>query len=68
MKCGNSKLFVISVNFIVAENKRKSINFLVFKLLSCKLSDKLKLLFGQNIRVFLFRNYSPLRIFSACAL
>ncbi len=68
MKCGNRKLFVISVNFVIAENKRKSIDFFTFEFLSCKLSDKLKLIFGQNIRVFLFRNYSPLRIFSACAL
>ncbi len=68
MKCGNREFFVIPVNFVITENKRKSIDFLFFQFFSCKLSDKLKLVLGQNIVDFFFRNYSPLRIFSACAL
>ncbi len=68
MECRNRKLFIIPVDFVIAENKRKSIDFFTAEFLSCKLPDKLKLVFGQIAGVFLFRNYSPLRIFSACAL
>ncbi len=60
VECGNRKLLVISVNFVIAENKRKCIDFLIAEFLSCKLPDKLKLLLGQNVGVFLFRSYSPL--------
>lgn len=68
MKCGNREFFVIPVDFVIAENKRKGIKLLVRKLFSCESADKLKLLIGQSVCFVFLRNYSPLFIFSACAL
>ncbi len=67
MQGRNCKFLIVPVNFIVAQNKRKRIKLFSAELFSCKLSDKFKLLIGQNI-LFFFRDYSPLLIFSACAL
>lgn len=64
MQGGNRKFLVIPVNFVIAENKRKCINFFSAEFFSCKLSDKRKFFIGQNV-LFFFRDYSPLLIFSA---
>ena len=64
----NREFLIISVNFVVTKNKRKRIDFFAFKFLSCKLPDEFKLVLGQSNNIFFFRNYSPLWIFSACAL
>ena len=60
MECGDREPFVIPVNFVIAENKRKSVKLLTAEFFPCKLPDKLQLLFGQKIGFFFFRNYSPL--------
>ncbi len=60
MKGGNCKSFVISVIFIVTENKRKGIKLLTAELFSRKFAYKLKLLLGKCLDIFFFRNYSPL--------
>lgn len=68
MKCGNGEFFVIPVDFVIAENKRKCIKLIARKLFSRKSADKLKLFIGQSVCFVFLRNYSPLFIFSACAL
>lgn len=64
MQGRNREFFVIPVYFVIAEDKRKGIEFVSVQLFSCELSDKFKFLIGQNV-VLIFRDYSPLLIFSA---